>query len=896
MIKTPKNSIIARVLLSTLIPFTIGSVVTSLIFLQTTNNIRKRIYQDKYNTLKSIVKGSIDRRKDTLLASAVTFSEMPVLKKALISHNRAILIPVLRKIMLDLRKSVGGNIKIHVHTANARSFIRSWKPEKYGEDLSSFRHTIVYLKRKLKPLSSFEVGRVGLTLRGLAPIFDEDKTYIGSVEFMDDLDFIIDNIKELSKKISVLVFLKKEYLSIAKYLKEKNPPIIENLVLITSREKTDKKLLKEIKSVLRKQNGKRYFITKDYFVIKYPIKDFKGNVVGVMLIGKDLALVEKAVSEMERFFISKMLILLAILFIVLLLVIPATFIGLRNSIKKLEEEISHVLEKKEFSRKINTQELPIEFANIAEALNNLFFTFNNIIKDITNIANNISEGKLNIFMDEKIYQGDLKKIKVGVEKIIERIKLIFEEMEKVTNSIAKGNLKVSFNPEIFKGDFQKIKEDLENILENFKNLVEVLGSVANDLKNAKFKTYNPNLLPGDLKVIIENINEATLTVKSTLDKLIELLEKTDINQKIDINSLRGYLKRVGEAINKFSYNMKQIILEINEFIRKLEDGDLKAKINDKVFPESLVELKNSLFEIQNMFETIKEIILKAAKEIARGNLNVKIQEELLKGDLKEIAIVFNRGMASLKESMGKSIKTMKEAIALLEEKVSELEIVMQKIQEQTSETSGVSNEVKQASLDMEKLANEILELNKLSSNTLKTVNDAQKVVDDIKQQLQKRTKELASIVEVILQIAEQTNMLALNAAIEAARAGEHGRGFAVVADEVRKLAQKVVSATDQIKSTISNLNEDIQVKVIKNIIIAFKNIKNAMENLEKIVEKTSQEAKKESEKMKTVAQVIKNLSEVAQENLVHLQEVVEAIKQMAERIRRLEEELKKFRV
>ncbi|HIP92800.1 MAG TPA: hypothetical protein EYH39_00105, partial [Desulfurobacteriaceae bacterium] len=150
--------------------------------------------------------------------------------------------------------------------------------------------------------------------------------------------------------------------------------------------------------------------------------------------------------------------------------------------------------------------------------------------------------------------------------------------------------------------------------------------------------------------------------------------------------------------------------------------------------------------------------------------------------------------------------------------------------------------------------------------------------------------------DIILSVSEQTNLLALNAAIEAARAGEMGRGFAVVADEVRKLAQKVVSATDQIKETISNLNKDIQIKVIENITTAFENIKEAMENLEKIVEQASQEAKKESEKMKTVAQIIKNLSEVAQENLEYLEEVVEAIKRVAERIKNLEEELKKFKV
>jgi len=253
------------------------------------------------------------------------------------------------------------------------------------------------------------------------------------------------------------------------------------------------------------------------------------------------------------------------------------------------------------------------------------------------------------------------------------------------------------------------------------------------------------------------------------------------SSKADCNRYEEEIKSLKEELG-FYKELAGFTVDEGIFIIDESANILFKNENCPEFPNKITKFKSELFAgVKKIEDETCEADVKT-KRLPNGNLLVALsrRENSLKNDDELIGMHQN----SIKNALANTQKAFADMLSKFDLMIS-----------QSKETAESSTE------GMDILTSIVSSMDKLFTLMSEANSMMNSLVD--------RSNEISSVIMLIKDIAEQTNLLALNAAIEAARAGEQGRGFAVVASEVGKLAEKTQKATKEIAIVVQTMQQEI---------------------------------------------------------------------------------------
>ena len=497
------------------------------------NSYKKTLVQDVYTNittnLQELAKDRIQAKFDVGVSNAISIANDHDIKRALKDNNRELAINALANLSKSMKENTPfQNIKVHVHTKDNKSFLRSWMPQKYGDDLSSFRASIVEVNATKKAINTFESGVAGLSIRSVVPIFGDDGEHLGSLEFMQGINSVV---KEFEKNQDGFLLLMHQSLAIGK--------VDEKLLLkeyIVSQKAFNEPFMKAVKTIdFKSLTQKGVISTEDYTYTFVQIKDFQDKELGIAIVSRPHEIVYLAIDKATNLIFIALSLLTCSLIVIFIISLINMKTNIIRPIKHLKEAINSVKESR-------TKSSYIEVEN------------NDEIGDVV-----------------KSFNEYLASIKKGMEKD----KDVIDEARVVIEKVNVGLFNDTIKKEASSKEVASLITVINHMITTMSQNLLLLSQTLVELSHAKYDKEIPSI-QGSTGLIASLFNGIKVT-QSTMSEVMALIDSSNTKLEYSSQELSNASKKLSESSNLQAVSLEETAAAIEEIASTIKQSSANAQ-------------------------------------------------------------------------------------------------------------------------------------------------------------------------------------------------------------------------------------------------------------------------------------------------------------------------------
>ncbi len=648
---------------------------------------------DKATRIKKIFNEKMNSTTKELKASVEVLAKNQKLNRLFAEGKRDSLLLALKEHFSLLAKKYNLIDQFQYHTPPAISFLRLHKPNKFGDDLSSFRKTVIKCNQNKKPVIGIEVGRGGPGIRIVYPVFYNNK-HIGSVEFGVSLDYILNSISKIEHIDYTIGIYKDVFKQARRFENKQKDVVIDNIIFYTFSHDTIKQIIKS-----HYQEKEIYsFNRKKLFNASIELTDFSGKNIGKLFYIIDVS--DSFTTEENRLY-QRIFIILSFGIIISLII----YFLLRKVLKPLRR-LNNIL--KEFAKGSGdlTKRIPVKYASCNELTG------------------------LNMKECNNEDSQDPCWVVIGEYSLNKKCPLLLNgKVDKCENCI------------VFKHSATDEISELSIWFNTF--LVNIGGLIKNTL-------YSLSQLTVKIPQIEEKLIELDMASKRNLEDSMQVASASEeMSSAVDdiASNTSNASAKAKETIKltEIGQNFISETVEQSELIKKELDG-LNKKINFLTGnSKNIVEI---LSVINDIADQTNLLALNAAIEAARAGEHGRgfavVADEIRKlaektqDSIKQIEAMVNEIQTNIKDvdhSADTVEKAVDEEVNLTDKTKQSFSDIFKEIKELEALTANIATAIEEETSVISEISNNIERISRASESTNINVNNVTKEMYDITNQL-----------------------------------------------------------------------------------------------------------------------------------------------------------------